>query len=378
MKGRAASMAPAADWSELPTELLHLISERIDTEIDLIRFRSVCSNWRSSSIPKHHLNILPFKFPLFKFRSLSDSINNNNTLPFCYLSKRSLFLIKPPQQQHRPWLIRVTQKSLGKTKLSQPSLISFDFPYVLDFNPLSVLHLGCEFLMEEDFRYPSEFMCPEKVIVVTCHHGKKLLALSIIKYPPYLLLIRCSDGHRFVIPNLSTPIVDICLFKQQIYAIDKTGRTFTVVIDDLNVELVAEPEPLVGGGGDIKFLVESEGDLLLVDVYHDDLMIHVFTFDEKAKKWVKFKKNLGDRVLFLGDGCSFSASASDLCVSRGNCVIFMNNIFFFSHMKMNFGMSIFFHLDQGRRQLSPLSNYPDYYNLFWPPPEWIVKSCIPN
>jgi hypothetical protein len=46
----------------------------------------------------------------------NDSINRNDTIfQFSYLSKRSLFLIKPPPQHQqdqtliRPWLVRITQ-----------------------------------------------------------------------------------------------------------------------------------------------------------------------------------------------------------------------------------------------------------------------------
>jgi hypothetical protein len=74
--------------------------------------------------------------------------------------------------------------------------------------------------------------------------------------------------------------------------------------------------------------------------------------------------SLGDRVLFLGEVCSFSASASDLCVAKGNCVIFSYNIICSSKSE-----SSILDLDQGR--LSPLSDYPEYSNLFWPPPKWI-------
>jgi hypothetical protein len=117
-----------------------------------------------------------------------------------------------------------------------------------------------------------------------------------------------------------------------------------------------------GGRGDMKFLVESEGELLLVDVYksysvyfdldgevacRDDLKIHVFRLDEKAKKWVKLP-SLGDRILFLGNGCSFSTSASDLYVANGNCVILLDDVF-------DNNMCVF-QLDEGR--LSPLCDYP--------------------
>ncbi|AES99260.1 DUF295 family protein [Medicago truncatula] len=120
-------------------------------------------------------------------------------------------------------------------------------------------------------------------------------------------------------------------------------------------------ESLVGGG-DVKFLVESKGDLLLVDVYdctrigfpgHNPVRIHLFKLNEKETEWVKLK-SLGDIVLFLGADCSFSASASDLSVAKG-CI-----------------------LDLDKHQPSPLSDYPEYFNLFPQPPEWIVKSCIRN
>jgi hypothetical protein len=117
-----------AGWAELPMELLNLISERINDEIDFIRFRSVCSTWRSSTIP-YHDPILPFKVPLSKYNKSS----------FCYLSKCSYFLIKPsPQQQqeqtlvrHHPWLIRIAKNSIGKMKLLHPH-------FLLPFHPIFI------------------------------------------------------------------------------------------------------------------------------------------------------------------------------------------------------------------------------------------------
>jgi len=365
----ASSMAPPmSDWSALPMELVSLISQRIDTEIDLIRFRSVCSNWRSSSIPKHHLNILPFKF-----RSLSDSINN--TLPFCYLSKRSLFLIKPPQQTliRRPWLVRIRQYSTGKTQILHPllsyqSLYPFDSPQTIDFNELSVIHLGTDFIVDDALL--SDYMYPEKIVAFTGNE-KKPIVLGAFTCTSKPVLLKLSNENQNVIPVMSTGLEDICIFKGRPYVVDKTGRTVTLGPDDLTVQLVAHS---LVSGGDIKFLVESEGDLLLVDVYESfgfDLMVNVLRLDEKERRWVNLM-SLGDRVLFLGNGCSFSASASDLCVSKGNCVIFIDDAFLnFDFKNIQYGNCIF-DLDHGR--VSPLSDCPlEYFNLFWPPPEWIVK-----
>ncbi|MCH92769.1 F-box protein [Trifolium medium] len=176
---------------------------------------------------------------------------------------------------------------------------------------------------------------------------------------------------------MQTNLGDICLFKGQPYAVDDSGRTIRVGPDNSSVQLVAEP--LVDGGGLRKLLVESEGDLLLADIHdrlyidfpcHDPIRIDLFKLNEKEKKWVKLT-NLGDRVLFLGECCSFTVSASDLCGSKGNCVILLDNLIE-SWTKMRPETCIL-HLDEGR--LSLLSDDPEYSNLFWPPPEWIVKSC---
>ena len=169
---------------------------------------------------------------------------------------------------------------------------------------------------------------------------------------------------------------DICLFKGQPYATNKFGKTIMVGLDDdSSVQLVAEP---LVDGGDMKFLVESEGDLLLVDFYecirtgfpdHDPVRIDVFKLNEKEKKWVKLT-SLGDRVLFLNFICSFSASASDLCVSKGNCIIFMD--YLFTSDIYDGQNTCVLHLDQGR--LSSVSDSPEFSNLFWPPPEWVARS----
>jgi hypothetical protein len=100
-------------------------------------------------------------------------------------------------------------------------------------------------------------------------------------------------------------------------------------------------------------LVESE--LLLVDMIYVKcgVWIDVYRLDEKKKKWVKLS-NLGDRVLFLGNQCSFSVSASDLGFANGNCVIILDD------SPPGCGMSVL-NFDEAR--VLPLSDYPNYFNL---------------
>jgi hypothetical protein len=199
----------------------------------------------------------------------------------------------------------------------------------------------------------------------------------------HLALLRCGDERWTVVPELPLYIQDICIFKGDIYAVEAlTSKTVTVGPEDLSVQLVAEDVHRglreLKGVQDIQFLVESEGELLLVDVYEslfcfEFITIYVFRLDEQEKEWVELT-SLGDRILFWGNGCSFSASASDLSVAKGNCVIFIDDVFHYNKIRHR-GMCVF-DLDRGR--LFPLSDYPDYLNLFWPPPKSIVKSCTPK
>jgi hypothetical protein len=210
----------------------------------------------------------------------------------------------------------------------------------------------------------------KKVYAVMCH-GKKPLVVGAFSCDPQHLLLKCNDENWKVIPDMSIKFGDICLFKGQPYAVDKIGKTIKVGPDS-SVQLVADP---LTGGGKTKFLVESEGDLLLVDVYdccyyvdiNNPLRIYLFKLNEKDKKWVKLT-SLGDRVLILGHASSFSASASDLRVSKGNCIIFPNYLFILPRSWECEGYV--FDLDQGR--LSYLSAYPELFNLFLPPPKWIL------
>ncbi|MCH89882.1 F-box SKIP23-like protein [Trifolium medium] len=179
------------------------------------------------------------------------------------------------------------------------------------------------------------------------------------------------------------PYTDVCVFNGRFIAVDSTGRT-AAVGPDLSLDLVAEAV----FGGDTKILVEGDGELLLVDKYLKPCMngemslegqgvyevtiidsavrFVVFRLDEKEKKWVELT-NLGDRVLFLGENCAFSISASDLGMENGNCVIFIDNVHLFFHSTEP-EISVFW-LD--KRQISPLSDFPCCSKLFWPPPQWV-------
>ena len=48
----------------------------------------------------------------------------------------------------------------------------------------------------------------------------------------------------------------------------------------------------------------------------------VYKLDQECGRWVRVE-NLGDRVFFLGNDCSFSVSATDFSGCKGNCIYFI-------------------------------------------------------
>lgn len=219
-----------------------------------------------------------------------------------------------------------------------------------------------------------------------------------------LAIIKIGDKNWTVIDDLVSPYDDVALFKGKFYAVDNTGRAVVVNLDLSSefkpvVELVANPV----FGGDKKTLVPSCGELLLVDTYlsvgpEDDMgfeeevefyeefdcimsertvRFKVFRLNWGEKKWDEVK-DLGDKILILGDYCSFSTLASNFDGCRGNCIIFADHNFYSSREEGNGEMTGrgvgVFDLESGR--IGSLGDYPGYSEMFWPPPSWICSETL--
>ncbi|WJX36874.1 hypothetical protein P8452_24708 [Trifolium repens] len=272
-----------ADWSQLPNELLQQISQKLNySDLYLLRFRSVCSSWR-----------------------------------------RSIFL--PNCHHHlRPWLIRIGPDVYGKPQIWHPFDVYLQYPlffapchfvhHLIDFNQLPIIDIGHMFYI-----YGPGFHFG-KVVVATCEMGQPL-ALLTYDMSDVPKIFQREENSWMNIPTMPRSLWgDICLFKGRPCVADKDGRTLMIGQEDSSAILLANPV----FGFHVKFLVESECELLLVDcdgidmgADDKDMKFDVFRLDEKEKKWIKLTT-----------------------------------------------------LDQGR--VSRLSDNPDYIKLFWPPPKWIL------
>ncbi|XP_022140734.1 F-box protein SKIP23 [Momordica charantia] len=386
-----------AEWSLLPKDLLYLIAQCFETPFDTMRFRSVCSSWRSLVPPKRLR--LPGQFPLLPNHGIS-----NTTWGF-FLTKRSVFRIgspMPPSVAHSDaWLIKVEEDVSGTVKLSNPlSKCCFkplpeNFPKVLDLLNFSVSELCQEYVLHYLNFWPlsnrpgdADDLYKEKVAYKYEGNGFVLITIHV---SGKLAMFKSGDGRWTTISQNALPYDDVMLFEGEFYAVDNSGATFLVESQD-NVTLMVEPV----FGGDKKILMESNGELLLVDMYltidsegnfglggelPDGILrektvgFKVFKLGgDGSKKWVEVD-DLGDTMLFLAENCSFSASASSLSGCKGNCIFFTDGFFCPSGEEDDVfkGSDIaIFELDDG--SISPLSDRPEYSRLFWPPPGWITST----
>ncbi|KAL2936993.1 F-box protein SKIP23 [Bienertia sinuspersici] len=379
-----------ADWSELPAELIGEILTYLNSPIDILRFRSICSTWRQST-PLNGGHQFPFSLP---FHGIS-------------LFKRSIFQLSPSKtsiveflEKTNSWVIKVEEKNPNFFNLffplswNQIAPLPINFPTVIDLFNIRIREMGHEFFL----RYTDEVYCRgdflnllmEKVAFLSGQNGDDFFLLTIHISGGLALYNNVDNQWHVISDDLDLPYDDVIAFNGEFYAVDYVGKTVLVGTDTANsVNLVANSVC----GGDQKRLVEMGGELMLVDVYmglppwDDDHNIEdldeyvsssrsvwfkVYRLDREGKTWVEVK-DLGNNILFVGMTSAFAASAVDFAFHKGNCIYFPFPDKFHPSCLYE-GDDIFrfhcggvFHMED-----SSIS----YSELFWPPPPWITSSSL--
>lgn len=227
----------------------------------------------------------------------------------------------------------------------------------------------------------------EKVaVILDLNNGFVLLTIHL---SGKLVVYKSGDEKWRVIDDLPSPYDDVIFREGKLYAVDNSGRTVLVNYVDLSVKVVANSV----FGGDKKFLVDSKGELLLVDMYLSNgpetnmdfdewfefydcymnertLKFKVFRLDENAGTWIEVT-DLGDRMLFLGENSTFSVNASDVNC-KGNCILFTNHCSGRQEDDVwkSRGAGVF-DLESG--SIEPIGSPSEYSKMFWPPPEWVYS-----
>ncbi|KAL4303576.1 hypothetical protein GQ457_10G024880 [Hibiscus cannabinus] len=368
-----------ADWSQLPPELLLLIGKRLEVRFDVLRFRSVCSSWRSSVSPKVDHFLLPTYLPS-GYRYYGDDYRIRISRNTCYLIRLSDC---DRSQAPTCWLVKISD---GADRLKMQLLDPFsdynakslpeNFPKVLDLANFQVFELDHAYIghFKAERVHPLASIDRDywtKVVwLQSCTDDNDLIILTSFWC---LAAMRSGDEEWTLLENVKG-VDDIISFNGKFYVAEREGRT--IVIDQsLNISFLG----CVGSGRrrGRKYLVRSVDDLLAVEMLHDTYQedpitlcdqklagFKVFKMNEEEHKWEEME-SLRDRIVFLSDRQAISAPASEFCWGKGNLIFFHSTCF------PTRGHVCVFDLETGTA--SPLENCPAYSNLFWPPPQWVTS-----
>ncbi|KAM5546913.1 hypothetical protein ABKV19_001437 [Rosa sericea] len=392
------------DWSNLPVELWPLIGEKLKLRIESLRFRSVCHSWRSC-LPRFHPS-LPPKFPL----PFSDG-------PTSFLSQNTVYLLQTPSTSSLAppssggWLVKVEECdrmlirnpiTSRRIRYSNDSSSSPECFNLLDFK---MIELGKSYFLR--YIQGSGSVCGLKKVIllpaeiVDC-------AILVISDKGNLGFAKSGDEKLTRFSNGGFVFDDVIVYKDQPYVVDSLGCVFRI---DVSSEAMVKISSKVVGFGGRKHLVESCGELYVVDRYFDqeqnkqegtgvELDFSLFVLwrrgrhqryqsgelkvvdfkvyklellDGELGRWVEVK-SLGDRAFFLAMDCCFSVSAQELAGCKGNCIYFSDE----SNVNLSLREvtrpeSFLFNLED--HSIQKLGSSPGGSQIFWPPPIELGSTC---
>ncbi|WCJ32753.1 hypothetical protein M5689_014156 [Euphorbia peplus] len=376
------------NWSDLPKELLETVGNFIRSPVDILRFRSVCSSWRSSvSAPSFDQEIpqlvlkLPDPISCVAVLSQSTIFRTEFTSQNPNSESSSSSSVSNP----KGWLIKIRESKTGRLELLHPLT-----DYKIRYSPFKLnLH---EFQFSQlikafKFKTLSGFSVFGMNKVVLFPISSNVVAILAIFHEGKLGYLKFGDEMWTLLDETNFEYDDIIEYKGQFYVVDRKG---TVSWIDSSLRLI-QYAPCLFGCGLQKNLVESCGDLYIVDRYLEGesrtgqhfevpeagagrtrryricspnaVDFKVYKLDEEWGTWVDVKC-LGDRIFVLGVDCSFSVSCDELVGGEGNCIYFTDDDDYNRRGLSNDSISVF-RLDDG--VIEKVEMMHQHSKVFWPP-----------
>ncbi|KAK9287219.1 hypothetical protein L1049_015632 [Liquidambar formosana] len=329
-------------WSHLlPKDLLILIVKRLKNRIYVLRLLAVCKSWRSSLLSflqEEGLQYSPLKLPLLIPPDYP--INEISGGGYITVSESTIYCLEPSQQNPNASILGKASSSSkailveveegGPDKLRRLCHLSAlqerrhkKFAKELNLLDLQISEISKVYQTKSvDSLFNNDgsiLQLPRvKKVVVLSPNPMRAIADSYVVMaifdPGRLCFLKSGEEEWTTIFEPRSGYTDVITCKGKFYAITDSG--VAVVIDSL-LKVTKIASPIHGGGGHQKHLVDSYGDILLVDRY----LGRVYKLDEARRDWVEMT-SLGDRVLFVDVHCTFSVSARVFTACKGNCIYY--------------------------------------------------------
>ncbi|KDP43719.1 hypothetical protein JCGZ_22346 [Jatropha curcas] len=379
-----------SQWADLPKELIESIGKCLDSPVDVLRCRSVCKSWRCYvAVPSFDQEI-PYLILKIPQPIRADAILVQSTV--CRIEFANQNSNSSSCSMTKGWLTKIGESRYGKLKLQNPlsdKKIRYPLLNLLDTN---FTQLSKGFMLKHPSGHPVYGV--NKVVLFPIsekHYSKNEIGILAIFHEGKLGYWKYGHDNWTLLDDTNFQYDDIIEYKGQIYVVDTWGKVSWI---DSSLKLIQYSPPLFGCG-EQKHLVESCGDLYVVDRYLDGKRItwkdyHIFDdvgnnipirhrryrkcnpnaidfrvhkLDEDWGKWVDVK-SLEDRAFVLGVDCNFSISCSDFAGGKGNCIYFTEDDNYLGRGLSNDCIRVFRLEDHSIEKIGAL---PEYSEVFWPP-----------
>ncbi|WCJ44310.1 ascorbic acid mannose pathway regulator 1 [Euphorbia peplus] len=393
----------SVDWTQLPPELIVTLTLTLKTYTDYLNCRSICRSWRTSipPTPSH----LPPQLP---WLMLPQSQSTTSRRAFFNLSSDKFHFLNLPEASHgrrhcgssHGWLSILDDSPtilllnpISRQKLYLPSLSSF--PNVISFNYSDI---GREYAFPDASgdRFTSSLRqmrdCFIKKLVLSSSPviDRNFMAMAILSQTGDLAYCKNGDHSWSIVESGRSFCEDVIFMKGAFFAVNKVGQVAVcdVSCDVARVSFIETPDQV---GGDMQYLVDCGGELLLVTRYLDDYVeteipdlhpnliyrttrFEVFRLDLKETQWVRVT-SLGDQTLFIGENTSLSLSSVDFPGCMGNCIYFTDDysIANYNGCFGEYDLGIF-KLSDGSFEPLPCYLRASHSRLQWPPPLWVSPN----
>ncbi|BFG14247.1 hypothetical protein CerSpe_005210 [Prunus speciosa] len=350
------------NWSELPPELLQLITNNLSF-VNVLQFKAVCSSWKHAATSSHTPWLM-----LPSSSSRENDQNNPDSAARCFysLEEQKVYTIKNAFQgfdhearcvgSSHGWL--VIMDSNGNPHLLNPfSRRQIQLPLILPFPRLT-----------GDLYLESLRMCASiaKAVLSSDPSRDNNFAVVVIYDSSPSKLSFCRHGEedsRWTLLSVHREYCDVIFHNEQLFALAGDGsvevwdfnNSFPIKTIDLrqpfaeigNVDIVKDFSR--GIHSTQTYLVESLGEILFVGriienfVKHEDigegdlpqesdnicpyrtLHFYILKLNITANKWEKVESPLRNRALFLGGNQSMSVSTRDFPELEENSIYFTDD-----------------------------------------------------
>nr|XP_048326671.1 uncharacterized protein LOC112489836 [Ziziphus jujuba var. spinosa] len=405
---RSDSEPSVSGWSSLRSGLLEEIVERLGNRRDILNLRAVCSAWRSSiPIPLSNFGIgspLEIYIPSGVTKPcLNGEQHYDEFRGYFYVKEDTIYCFEPmiknsiTTRANTNWFVKIEEVEPGKVRIKDllsrstsknSENVVDSLPNVLNLLDYRIKEVGKEYYLEFVRSKENGLVIKpvdeviKKVVLGQTERGEFAVMILYFSGKVRLVILGVERWLRIESYEYDEFFEDIAYFDKGVfYAVDRSGMTVKVDSSLMDIEEFA-PSPLVPShrkysSSSTRYLVKSLGNLFMVNTYMSDdeaefPTLDVFKFDEELAQW-DLVPDLGDRALFLGDGCSFSVSCREFVGCEENCIYLRNDCFRRAKVGDYPGCDTgIFDLKMFRA--AKLGNL--HSGMFWPPPNWLKQIPI--